>query len=78
MMADFEIKYLQTEFERLSPGNGDALLELAWVRKKKVDLSSWLGSAYKIRARLIKGDMSDFECQDFIGIKKRMGGKYVK
>jgi hypothetical protein len=74
-MTDFELAYLQSEFERLAPGNGDALLELAWVRKKRVELSSWLQSAYKIRARLVKGDMSDLECQDFKEIKKRARGE---
>jgi len=74
-MSDFELAYLQAEFERFSPGNGDALLELAWVRKKRVELSSWLGSAYKIRARMVKGDMSDLERQDFMEIKKRVRGK---
>jgi len=69
-MSDSELAYLQSEFEGLSPGNGDALLELAWARKKKVELSSWLGSAYKIRARLVKGDMSDLDCQDFKDVKR--------
>jgi len=74
-MSDFEILFLHGEFERLSPKNGDALMELAWMRKKDLTLSSWLNAAYKIRARMVEGDMSDLECQDFKNVKKRARGE---